>query len=131
MEGSALCCSRQRLLKVIRRDEVVNCRLFRTTIEVLYPIHHGYEPFSAPNPEINSIGDGSLLETISHVSDVLLFNVVEVIKTVEACFSANGCPLVRDPKADPFEALVDNNVWVDHSCHVVISCLVCEMIEKR
>ena len=124
-EGSALCCSRQRLFKIVSRDEVINCRLFRTTIEVLYPMHHGYEPFSAPHPEINSIGDGPLLETISHIPYVLLFNVVEVIEAVEACFSGNVCPLIRDPKVNPIEALVDKNIWVDHSCHVVniVSCL--------
>ena len=95
-------------------------------------MHHGYEPFSAPHTEINPIGDGPLLETISHIPYILFLDVVEVIEAVEACFSANGCPLVRDPEADPFEALVDNNIWVDRSCHVVgiVSCSS-EMIEKR
>ena len=124
-EGSALCCGRQRLFKVVHRDEVVNCRLFQTTIEVLYPMHHGYEPFSAPHPKINLIGDGPLLETISHIPYALLFNVIEVVEAVETCFSANGCPLIWDPKAYPIEALVDNSKWVNHSRHVVniVSCL--------
>ena len=77
------------------------------------------------HPEINPIGDGPLLETIVHIPYVLFLDVVEVVEAVEAYFSANGCPLVRDSEADPFEALVDNNIWVDHSSQGVdiVSCL--------
>ena len=88
-------------------------------IEVLYSVHHGYEPFSTSHPEINLISNGPLLETVSHVPNILLFDFVEVVKAVEACFGADGCPLVRDAEADPFETLVDYNIRVDNSCHVV------------
>ena len=93
--------------------------------EVLDPMHHGYEPFGAPHAKIDSICDSFLLETIGHVADILLFNIVEVVEGIEACFSANGCSLVPNPQPDPIETLVHNNIWIDHSRHVVhiVSCL--------
>ena len=77
------------------------------------------------------MGDGSLLEAIGHVSDVLLLDIVKVLEAIKACFGANGCPLVQDPEPDPLETLIDNDVSVDYSCHVVVSYLVCKMIKLR
>ena len=77
------------------------------------------------------MSDGSLLEAIGHVSDVLLLDIVEVLEAIKACFGANSCPLVRDPEPDPLETLIDNDVWVDYSCHVVVLYLVCKIIKLR
>ena len=82
-------------------------------------MHHGYEPFGAPHAEVDSICNSSLLETNGHVPNILLFNVVEVIEAIEACFSADGCSLIRGPKPNPIETLVHDNVWINHSRHVV------------
>ena len=82
-------------------------------------MHHGDKPFGAPHAEVDSICDSSLLEAISHVLYILLFNVIEVIEAIEACLSADGCSLIRDPKPNPIETLVHNDVWINHSHHVV------------
>ena len=72
-----------------------------------------------PHSKINPIGNGPLLETVGHIPNILLFDVIEVVEAVEACFGADGCPLVRNAEANPFETLVDYNIRVDNSCHVV------------
>ena len=93
--------------------------------EVLHPMHHGYKPFGAPNAEVDTICDSSLLEAIGHVPNILLFDVVEVVEAIKTCLSTDGCPLVRDPKTNPIEALIDYDVGVNHSRHVidVVACL--------
>ena len=93
--------------------------------EVLNPVHHGCKPFGAPHAKVDSICDNSLLESISHVLYILFFNVVEVIEAIEACLSADGFSLIWNPKPNPIETLIHNDVWVNHSWHVVnvVSCL--------
>ena len=88
-------------------------------------MHHGYKPFGAPHAKVDLICNSSLLEAISHVSYILLFDVVEVVEAIEACLSADGCSLIQDPKPNPIETLVHNDVWINHSHHVVnvVSCL--------
>ena len=86
---------------------------------------HGYKPFGAPHAKVDTICDSSLLETIGHVPYILLFNVVEVIEAIKTCLSTDGCLFVRDPKTNPIETLIDDDVGVDHSRHVVdvVACL--------
>ena len=93
--------------------------------EVLDPMHHFSKPFGVPHAEVDLICDSSLLEAIGHVPNILVFNVVEVVEAIEACLSADGCSLIRDPKPDPIETLVHDSVGIDHSRHVVavVSCL--------
>ena len=82
-------------------------------------MHHGYKPFGVRHAKVDSICDSSLLEAISHVPNILLFNVVEVVEAIEACLSADGCLLIRDPKPNPVETLVHYDVWINHSRLVV------------
>ena len=88
-------------------------------------MHHGYKPFGVPHAKVDSICDSSLFETIGHVPNILLFNVIKVIEAIEACLGADGCSLIRDPKPDPIETLVHNDVWINPSRHVVdvVTCL--------
>ena len=88
-------------------------------------MHHGYEPFGAPHTEVNAVCDGPLLKAISHVTDVLFLNIIEVVETVETRLGVDGSSLVWYSKTNPFKALADYNVGVDYSCHVVdvVVCL--------
>ena len=87
-------------------------------------MHHGYKPFGASHAEVYVVCNGTLLETIGHITNVLFFNIIEVAQAVKTCLSTDGCPLIWDPKTDPFKALVDYDVGVNHSCHVV-NVVVC------
>ena len=120
-KGGALRCGRKCLLEVVGRDEVVDGGLSGTSGEVLDPVHHGYKPLGALHAEVDAVCNGPFLKAVSHVADVLFFNVVKVVQAIETCLSADGQSLVRDPKTDPFEALVNYDVRVNHSCHVVDS----------
>ena len=129
-KGGALRRGRKRLLEVVGRDEVVDGGLSGTSGEVLDPVHHGYKPLGVSHAEVDAVCNGPFLEAVSHVADVLFFNVIEVVQAIETCLSADGQSLVRDPETDPFEALVDYDVRVNHSCHVVGS-IVCLWRSER
>ena len=89
------------------------------------PVHHGYKPFGVSHAEVDAVCDGTLLEIIGHIANVFFFNIIEFIHAVKICLSTDGRPLVRDSKTNPFKALVDYDVGVDHSFHVVdvVVCL--------